>query len=237
MIRVVGGDEMTKTNVCVLLACLLMAGSAVASPTVSVKRIDGYYAGDGGEFTLTPNAELAALLGSSAKFESFCLEKNERVASGTTYRVVVNDEALLGGGNDGDVGDEGGDPLCDMTAYLYTEFRAGTLTGYDYTVGAGREASAQALQNVIWYLEDEIDTWTWADGSLEDIFRDAAEQAIASGEWEGVGHVCVLNLYDRSTGEYKQDMLGLCAVPAPGAIVLGALGSCVVGFLRRRHML
>jgi len=229
---------MTKTNVCVLLACLLMAGSAVASPTVSVKRITGYYAGDGGEFTLTPNAELAGLLGTSVKFESFCLEKDEHVSSGgQIYRVVINDEALLGGGNDGDPGDEGGDPLCEETAYLYTEFRAGTLTGYNYIVGAGREASAQALQNVIWYLEDEIDTWTWADGSLEDIFRDAAEQAIELGEWEGVGYACVLNLYDRSTGENKQDMLGLCAVPAPGAIVLGALGSCVVGFLRRRHML
>ncbi len=231
---------MTKTSVCVLLACLLMAGSAVAAPTVSVKRNAGYYAGDGGEFTLTPNTELGDILGSSAAFGSFCLEKSEHIdSSGQTYRVVVNDEALLGGGNDGDPGDEGGDPLSDETAYLYTEFRAGTLAGYEYEVGNERAASAQALQNVIWYLEDEAGkTWIDDDGSREDTFYQAAVDAIDAGEWEGTGNVCVLNLYDRRTGEYKQDMLGLVpTIPAPGAIVLGALGSCVVGFLRRRHML
>jgi hypothetical protein len=153
---------MKKTSVCVLLACLLMASSAAATPAVSVKRNVGYYAGDGGEFTLTPNSELAALLGSAAKFGSFCLEIHEPVLSGgQKYLVDIDDEALLGGNNYGVVGADGGDPLSDLTAYLYSEFRAGTLAGYNYTPGDDRAASAGALQNVVWYLEDEAGmTWT-----------------------------------------------------------------------------
>jgi len=230
---------MAKMNVCVLLACLLMAGSAVASPTVKVTRTDGCWQGDGGEFTLTPNSELAALLGSAAAFESFCLEKNEFISvSGQIYKVKLNDEALVGGTNYGDTGDEGGDLLDERTAYLYTEFRAGTLAGYDYDPLATRAASAEALQNVIWFIEDEIEqSWVVGDGSLEDIFYQAAVAAV-EGNWTGLGNVCVLNNYDMRSGANMQDMLGIAStVPAPGAIVLGALGSCVVGFLRRRHMM
>ncbi len=234
---------MTKMSVCVLLACLLMAGSAVATPTVSVKRNTGYYAGDGGEYTLTPNAELAALLGSSEKFGSFCLEIPEHVSSGgQKYKVEINDEALGGGIiTDEPLGDEGGDTLNDLTAYLYSEFRAGTLADYDYEVGDERAASAGALQNVVWYIEDEAGkTWTDGDDSLEDKFYQAALDAIADG-WENDGSVVVLNLYTVNVDGSitpNQSMIGLIStIPAPGAIVLCALGSCVVGFLRQRHML
>jgi len=62
--------------------------------------------------------------------------------------------------------------------------------------------------------------------------------AAVEGNWTGLGNVCVLNNYDMRSGANMQDMLGIAStVPAPGAIVLGALGSCVVGFLRRRHMM
>jgi len=233
---------MNKTSVCVLLACLVMASSAAATPAVSVKRNVGYYAGDGGEFTLTPNSELAALLANAAKFGTFCLEIDEPVLShGQVYLVDIDDEALGGGPNNHNVGLGGGDPLSDLTAYLYSEFRAGTLAGYNYTPGSGRSASAGALQNVVWYLEDEAGmTWTPDDGSLEDQFYKKAAEAVAAG-WTNDGSVVVLNLYTVAvTGAVtdNQSMIGLIpTIPAPGAIVLCALGSCVVGFLRRRHMM
>ncbi len=52
-------------------------------------------------------------------------------------------------------GRRGGDPLDPRTAYLYTKFVSGTLAGYDYTPSTGRIFSAKALQDVIWYIEDE----------------------------------------------------------------------------------
>src|SRR5205814_7363 len=66
------------------------------------------------------------------------------------------------------------DPIRGATAFLFRKFSDGLLTGYDYTPGPGRVASADALQHVLWFLEDEETTaaggWTIGDNSLMDKF-------------------------------------------------------------------
>jgi len=142
-----------------------------------------YSAGDGGEFRAGGNADLQSqvdwlaystipgkvttglmsdaiddgswgynsglAVNGTRYFQTFCTELNEEFYPGGTYNVTSI-------GNYVEFDNNGGTkiPLALGVAYLYSQFAAGTLAGYDYTLAYSRQTTWD-LQNAIWDLLGE----------------------------------------------------------------------------------
>ena len=117
----------------------------------------------------------------------------------------------------------GNDLISSQTAWLYTEVRSGTLSGYSHT-----QSAANLLQNAIWYFENEITL----QSPSSNIFINAANQAVANG-YSGIGNVRVANLFF-TNGQKAQDQL-ILDVPGPAALTLVVPGLAALAFMRRRR--
>ena len=161
----------------------------------------------------------------------FCKDKTEYVDYSTAFVIngitpyTLTDDAAHGG--DG----LGRDWISPQTAWLYTQFRAGTLSGYDYA-GANRWLSANDLQRAIWWFENE-------DGNQSNSFVTLANTAVSSGGWSGIGNVTVMNLYFPD-GREAQDQLALApvtttSVPEPATLALAGTGIGLTVYRRYRN--
>lgn len=208
-------------------------------------RVEGgsWQSGGGGEFKITALSGFAGLNGLPSdplggdSFQSFCLERNRVLHLGpgssghaNEYGFVMGTAAVAGGYGGGSP-----DPISAATAFLYTQFRMGTLSGYAFGgTNEERAASAESLQIAIWTLEDEYGGSTIpapANAQAEQWVADAL--AAAAGSWgQTLGLVRVLVLSQNGTD--SQDVLTM--IPLPPAVWggLAALGG-IVAFRRGRR--
>jgi len=195
-----------------------------------------YQNGAGGEFNVVTTG-----LGI---FATFCIEAQEHIGQPPSgpYTYTINTGTVSGGPGAGAIDPHTGlamDNVSLGTAWLYSQFLAGTLTldtGAGSYFDANRLANAGELQNAIWYLEDE--------GGQNNGYVALAESALSLTEAQikadanGAYGVMALNLFD-ANGSPAQDQLAIlppAAVPEPSTVVFIVSGMGVLGLARRRKL-
>ena len=215
---------MKKTLLVSLLVSALASFSALADTIKMMPNFGPFNAGNGGEFTVLPDFAVSGYstdvshqtsgLVQNGTFQTFCLEKREiiRVA---TYNVEFNQKTVFSN-----------NILTKGVAWLYAEFAAGTLAGYDY--GAGRLASALQLQKDIWFLMGQGGVAGAFTALVTGVL--GAEVGDAANGFRGVS---VLNVWHGEPGSRenaRQDVLVITTPGVPdGGLTLALLGMGLTG--------
>ena len=244
-----------------LVGILVVPAVQAAMQVTLYQDLSNYSFSDGGEFSAVPNAALLSvnptLAGytsatadpTSPYFQTFCIETGEFFYPGSTYNVTISYDIYYDGGMF-----PSGSPITMGTAWLYSQFAAGTLIGsgplsYDYTYGSGRTTMAGDLQQAIWYLQGEetslINAGSGADGTT---FYNAAVSALGgtiNNAANGAYGVVALNLWapnlDGSNGTGAQDQLMVVpeasfVVPEPSTASFGLFFLLILGTYKVRAL-
>ncbi|QEG36010.1 hypothetical protein [Bythopirellula goksoeyrii] len=200
----------------------LQIGSKVTFDT----SLPGTY---GGQFLLTDGGSDAGKEVSA--FETFCVELTEFVANGGTYMVT----------GIGDITVQGGRTLTNYAAWLYTEFRQGTLNGFS----SSSTNDANALQYAFWremqYSDADINNaLPGSPAAAYKALYDAESwlaDYIADGSWnKAVGYLGAVRVINLQTidGKHAQDQLVL--VPEASTLAVWSV-LCLAGLIAYRRQL
>ncbi len=232
--------SMAKKIVIAMVVGFVMVQAASALP-VTFYRVDGYYSGNGGEFTAigTPyvgaydSSATATIPSGATGFQTFCLELNESLSFGTLYDYPGLENAAVQGGLGGGSPDE----ISWGTAWLYSQFAAGSLAGYDYTPGASRSSSAGLLQQAIWWLEHEVSLGNPGGNAFiaAAIAQFGSEDDARASAVAGAYGVHVINPVNNQAAD-RQSVLVVVRV-ADGGLTLFLLGSGVMTCVALRRKL
>lgn len=241
---------MNRFSVCASAAALALGGVAYgAQLNVQFSGLPGSnHDPDGGSFgvgstrgglfevtinntTGLSSSQLGGDIVTGNVFYSFCVEVTETLSAGN-HNFDVNTQSIQGGASP-----LSPQPLVAQTAYLYKNFRMGTLTGFT----ALDNANVNGLQDAIWFFQNQLGVADVDDNNLVTLsakaqsFVDLANTAVNGGSWVGISNVRILNLGSASADFPRQDLLAL--VPLPHGAGLAGIGLLGLATMRRRKSL
>ena len=234
-------------TITICLVCAI-ASPLMADMTVSMNSYGAYRQGNGGEFTfylgqgfqpdyLDLYDEKAKPVGNA--MQTFCLEMSEHIYTNRTYDVTVSNSAKNGGNNFANNAVDHMDNISNGSAWLYGQFAAGTLAGFNYAVDTSteikaRKISGEQLQNALWALEDEK-SMVSSNVFIKLLTESGQFAGIAEAKHDYLGSkVGVMNLTLNGSKAQDQIFLNPTPVPVPGSLLLAGIGTTILGFRKRK---
>lgn len=202
-----------------LLTIVALVALSLASAQANLVTITWApnHSSDAGEFVMTPQGGDA--------FDTFCVEQNQFINIGGTYSYTIAN------GSDGGVNAPNLTPVSLGTAWLYRNFRNGTLNGF-----TGTSQQQTDLQDAIWSLQGELAPSSnhWIELAQSTL---GANVNLYGNGSEAFG-VDVWNLFD-ANGNECQSQLGINSVPETGtmAVSLALLLPIALGTVVSRRRL
>jgi len=208
---------------------LMGACMACSALQVDLARINGYFTFPGGEFNVAAVNQTDPLFVQMLSHYS----ASTIVASpygGVGFETFCNNGST-GLQNSPQNGTLSLNNISQGASWLYWQFALGTLAGYNYTPGTGRDASAYALQNAIWYFDGTggADLSLTAPGVAAFIALGNANGGTNAGSTHGVEELDLTY-----NGVAAQPMLAIVTPDGGSTIILLGMALTGVGVFTRR---